>query len=223
MLKRTAKPPETNTGTERLVAFSDGVFAIAITLLILDIRLPDGVDLKNNDQLWSQLGDLWPRYLAYLLSFWLIGKFWLMHHNMFAQIEYANSGLLARNALLLLTISFIPFPTVVISQYGGLSVAAIFYALTLTLSRLASTNVWLYATHHHLLKADTPPILIKIYSMRGLVYALLFSLSTLVALIYLPAAYVMWGLTPRVTQVVEYFYRPKDPEKEGEKAKVKAV
>jgi uncharacterized membrane protein len=192
------------------LAFSDGVFAIAITLLILDIHLPEGVDLKSSDELWSRLGELWPQYVAYLLSFWLIGQFWLIHHNMFSHIEYADSGLLVRNTFLLLTISFIPFPTVVISRYGSVPAAAIFYALTLACSRLASTIVWRYAAHHNLLKEDTDPTLIKIYKVRGLVNPILFVLSALVALIYLPAVYIIWGLTPRMAQAVDYFYRPKD-------------
>jgi uncharacterized membrane protein len=219
MLRKTLKTLETKTGTERLLAFSDGVFAIAITLLILDIHLPEGVELKTNEQLWSQLGDLWPHYIAYLLSFWLIGQFWLIHHNMFSHIEYVNSGLLTRNALLLLTISFMPFPTVIISEYGSLTAAAILYALTLAFSRFTSTIVWHYATHNNLLKEDTPPALIRIYNVRGVVTPLLFVLSALVALIYLPAAYLIWGLTPRIAQAVDYFYRPKDsqaPETETE-------
>jgi uncharacterized membrane protein len=221
MLRKTLKTLETKTGTERLMAFSDGVFAIAITLLILDIHLPEGVELKTNEQLWSQLGDLWPHYIAYLISFWLIGQFWLIHHNMFSHIEYVDSGLLTRNALLLLTVSFMPFPTVIISEYGSLTAAAILYALTLAFSRLASTIVWQHAVHNHLLKEDTPPALIRIYNVRGVVTPLLFVLSALVAFIYLPAAYLIWGLTPRIAQTVDYFFRPKDSQDPETKTEVK--
>jgi len=90
--------------TNRLEAFSDGVFAIAITLLVLELHVP------TEDHLWSELKDEWPSFAAFLLSFWVIGIIWVNHHGVIDHIGRANRPLLYLNLLLLLTVVFIPFP-----------------------------------------------------------------------------------------------------------------
>ena len=88
-------------------AFSDGVFAIAITLLILEIAVPAG----SEEDLWGALGDLWPSYLAYLVSFATVGAVWIAHTVITEYLDHADSVLLRLNLLLLVLISFLPFPT----------------------------------------------------------------------------------------------------------------
>lgn len=135
-------------GLERLTFFSDAVFAIAMTLLALDLRLPAGGESPSNAQLLTQLLGLWPKYLAYVVSFMAIGTFWLGHHRRFRLIRRCDRGLLALNLLFLMVIAFVPFPTSVISESGNRT-ATIFYALTMTLGGLMLAALWWHASWHN--------------------------------------------------------------------------
>jgi uncharacterized membrane protein len=119
-------------GLERLIFFSDAVFAIAITLLALEIRLPAGGESLNDTQLFAQLIGMWHRYLAFFISFSVIGVFWISHHRKFRFIERYDRSLLMLNLLLLMMIAFIPFPSSIISENPNRT-ATIFYAVTMTL------------------------------------------------------------------------------------------
>ena len=98
--------------TGRIEAFSDGVFAIAITLLVLDIDVP-GSAFAN---LWRGFVDQWPAYLAYTTSFVTIGGIWMLHHGVFRRLRYANTAVMRINLVLLMTVSFLPFPTRLLAQ-----------------------------------------------------------------------------------------------------------
>src|SRR6266542_3131923 len=97
-------------GPERLEAFSDGVFAIAITLLVLEIRVPPAAELEDPARLIAALGALWPSYLGYVVSFVTIGIMWANHHNLFRLVAQVDHGLILANLLLLLGAGFVPFP-----------------------------------------------------------------------------------------------------------------
>ena len=103
-----------NTETTRVEAFSDGVFAIAITLLILEIKVPRE---DAAGPLAAQLVRLWPSYLAFLASFANIGVMWLNHHRLFGLIRRSDDGLVGLNLLLLLGVTFVPFPTAVLAEH----------------------------------------------------------------------------------------------------------
>lgn len=135
-------------GLERLIFFSDAVFAIAITLLTLNIRLPAEISAMSNGQLLDQLLGGWRNYLAYAIGFLAIGSFWVAHHRRFRFIKRYDRGLLMLNLLLLMIIAFVPFSTSVISESGNRT-ATIFYALTMTLAGLMLTAVWWYASRHN--------------------------------------------------------------------------
>jgi uncharacterized membrane protein len=117
--------------TGRLEAFSDGVFAIAITLLVLDISVPP----EEFDDLLAGILDQWPSYLAYLTSFLTIGGVWLVHHAILRRMRYADSWIVRMNLVLLLLVSFLPFPTRLvadaISSTSAERVAVLFYGVTL--------------------------------------------------------------------------------------------
>lgn len=135
---------EDHVGLERLIFFSDAVFAIAITLLALEIRLPANVDLESNELLLNALIAIWPKYLSYAISFLVIGTYWLIHHRSFRHIVRYDRRLLMLNLWLLMAIAFIPFPSSVIGESNS-RVATIFYALTMTVTGLLSTLNWMYA------------------------------------------------------------------------------
>jgi uncharacterized membrane protein len=97
--------------TNRLEAFSDGVFAIAITLLVLELSVPTG------DNLWHQLKEEWPSFASFFVSFWVIGIIWVNHHAVLDHLARADRGVLYLNLLLLFTVVFIPFPTALMAEH----------------------------------------------------------------------------------------------------------
>ena len=133
-------------GTGRLEAFSDGVIAIAITLLVLEIKIPEGTG-----SLATRLAEQWPVYVAYLVSFVVVGATWLSHHHLIRDLRGADHGLLLLNLALLLVVSFIPFPTKVVGEellshhVEDQRTAALLYALTFLVLALAFNAVWWWA------------------------------------------------------------------------------
>jgi uncharacterized membrane protein len=143
-------------GTARLETFSDGVFAIAATLLILEV----GVDTSSKSDLGSRLLDIWPSYLAYATSFLVIGIIWLNHHHCVSLIGRVDRPFLFINLLLLLVVSFIPFPTKLVAEYldkPGERSAVFAYAATLLLMAIAYNVWWHYARHDRRLILDRVP------------------------------------------------------------------
>jgi uncharacterized membrane protein len=134
----------------RLVAFSDGVFAITITLLVLEIRPP-----TDDTNLLHGLVALWPSYLAYALTFLFIGQVWANHHVMFDHIRSADRGVLLLNTLLLMVVAFLPFATSVLAEAlrsgHGQRTAVVFYGIAFDLTALTFNAVWQYACRHRLL------------------------------------------------------------------------
>ena len=128
--------------TGRTEAFSDGVFAVAITLLVLDIRVP----LTAFDNLWRAIIDQWPAYLGYATSFVTIGGIWLAHHGVFRRLQYANSRVMQINLLLLMAVTFLPFPTRLVAQAiqdeNAERAAVIFYGLTLLAISVLFSALW---------------------------------------------------------------------------------
>ena len=131
-------------GSERLEAFSDGVFAIAITLLVLEIRVPPADALATPSGLIHALGALWPSYLGYGLSFVTVGIMWANHHNLIRLVATVSHGLILANLVLLLVVGFVPFPTALLAatldtasgQIGVLVYAATFGAISLAFNLL---------------------------------------------------------------------------------------
>jgi uncharacterized membrane protein len=146
-------PAGTDRDTQRIEAFSDGVFAIAITLLILEVKVPHPAPNTTSLDLLSALLQLWPSYFALALSFVMIGIYWANHHYVFKLIEKTDHGLNLLNLLFLFCISFLPFPTAVLSDYllneGNQTTAATFYAFSLLLPAASWLLSWLYASRGH--------------------------------------------------------------------------
>lgn len=138
--------------TSRLEAFSDGVFAIAITVLVLGIAAP-----AKTDHLLARLLDLWPSYLGYVLSFLLIGLLWVNHHVMFEHIERSDRLLMFLNTLLLLVVVFVPFATAVLASTfrtgDGQPVAVALYGLVMTGAGLLFNAIWRHAYRAGLMDA----------------------------------------------------------------------
>ena len=146
--------------TGRLEAFSDGVFAVAITLLVLNIKIP-GIDvpssqLPDDTHLWPALLNEWPMLAAYATSFATIGVMWLNHHRLYIHIKRTNTVLLLLNLLLLLVIVFIPVPTALLAEYilkPDQHAAAIVYSGTFLAMAICFYVLWRYASYHNRLLA----------------------------------------------------------------------
>lgn len=137
--------------TARLETFSDGVFAIATTLLILDVKLPTGSSVTHG------LLQIWPSYAAYAISFLTIGIMWINHHTVFQQIDRVDRPFLVINVLFLMVIAFIPLPTRVLAAHlhHDATTAAFFYGLVNVLMAVTYSLLWFYAARGRRLIAAT--------------------------------------------------------------------
>ena len=179
--------------TGRLEAFSDGVFAVAITLLVLNIKIP-GIDAPNNPpgdaEVWSTLWREWPTLAAYVTSFATIGIMWLNHHRLFIHIKHTNTILHFLNLSLLLTIVFIPVPTALLAEYvvhPEYHAAAIIYSGTCLLMAICFYLLWRYASYHNRLLGKN----VDSYAVAAISRQYLFG-----PLLYLIIFGVAWVNTP---------------------------
>ncbi|MGH8950191.1 MAG: TMEM175 family protein [Acidimicrobiia bacterium] len=152
--------------TGRLEAFSDGVFAIAITLLVLDLSVPPG----SGDDLLGTFFDQWPSYLAYLVSFATIGSAWIGHTVITAFVDRTDSGFARLNLLLLLVVSFLPFPTSLVAEYiteeEAVRVAVTILGINLLLIALVSSTLWRHAVRRSLVRPDTADDEVRLLTQR---------------------------------------------------------
>lgn len=139
---------------ERLVFFSDAVFAIAITLLVLEIKLPALPPRPSEADIAHALLHVLPKIIGFVVSFLVIGAYWEGHHRMFALVERIDRGLVWRNLLLLLTVSFMPFPTALFSEHPSLGLPLRFYAASLAAVGICTVLVWRHASRRLLTAGD---------------------------------------------------------------------
>jgi len=173
--------------TTRLEAFSDGVLAIAITLLILEIHVPTREEFSGDSALWHELRDLWPSYLGYLISFVTIGIVWTNHHNIFRYIVRTDQTLTLINTLFLLCVAFIPFPTALLAEYlghEGERAATMVYVGTFIVLGALFALLWWYPTRdHHLIDPDIPRETTRTITRRFTIGAPVYVVAFFVALV----------------------------------------
>jgi uncharacterized membrane protein len=139
----------------RLNAFSDGVMVVSMTLLVLDVRLPDTVASMDGTQLLGALAELWPKYFGYAVSFLVIAQYWMGYTEKFGRMRAVDNGFVWLNIFFLLAVGFIPFVTSVVSQNHG-SVATTLYAITMVVVASLLTSMWFYATGKGLVDSSSP-------------------------------------------------------------------
>jgi len=169
--------------TARIEAFSDGVFAIAVTLLVLNLQVPH--NMREDRELLRALLNQWPSYLAYVTSFATISIMWLNHHRLFTLIKRTDTTLLLFNGLLLLGVTFVPFPTAVLAEYiprDGAHIAAAVFSGTYAVLAVFFNLLWRYAAHKNRLldhRADAHLVgaITRGYSYGLPVYLLTFLLA----------------------------------------------
>jgi uncharacterized membrane protein len=179
--------------TGRVEAFSDGVFAIAITLLILAVGIEQAIaqgDLKE------QLLDLWPAYIAYGVSFLTVGIMWVNHHQIFQHFVRVDRPLLLLNILLLMCVSFTPFPTRVVAEHARNAddrlAAALLYGITMTFTAICFFAVWFYGSRK-LLRPDANMREVNGITRSYLPGAPTYAIATLIAFVNSIASLVIFG------------------------------
>ena len=182
--------------TGRLEAFSDGVFAIAITLLIIEVGVPH---LEEGQSLGHALRDLWPSYFGYALSFVTIGVMWINHHALFKDIDRVDHPLLVLNLLLLLCIAFVPFPTAVLAEFlrddENALAATVAYGVTFTITAVLFNAMWLYAAYNrHLLDEHVSEARARRRTLQYLPGTPLYALGIAIAFVNTYAAVTFWGV-----------------------------
>lgn len=177
----------------RLLALSDGVIAVAITLLVLDIRLPEGFADYSDAELWAALVALWPRILAYLISFAVIGSFWTNHRAKFSHIVRTDAGLNWIGMIFLLTIGLVPFTTNLIAENGGTLATAV-YAGTMVVSGLSLTWLWSHARRNGLIEPDVTAEEYRRQLTSTLLASAVFAVSVPLSLAHADLAKYFWLL-----------------------------
>jgi uncharacterized membrane protein len=188
----------------RIAAFSDGVFAIAITLLTLQLEVPRSGDLGQN------LIDLGPYFLAFVISFLVIGLYWVAHHRLFAIVVRYDSRLIWLNLLALFFIVLLPFTTSLIAEHGDQPLGVIVYAASLAGAGFANTALAAYAlVGRRLCPPSTPTAVVRYYLWRGAVVAIYFTVSLLLLLAPTGTDLVMysWLGIPVAQRLVGRHYR----------------
>ena len=195
--------PEVTRDRDRIVNLTDGVFAIAITLLVLDLKVPDIPESLVATELPGELLALWPKYLGYLLSFMVISIFWTIHHSIFRNIRGYDRGLLWLNFLFLMFVAFVPFPTSLLGEYGNHQFPVAIYAGTLATGRLVLTAIYWYATaRSQLAYGDEDPQTVRFFLIRGLTIPVIFLLSIGVSFFSVSAAIWSWVVLIVVDAVI---------------------
>src|SRR5262245_60221188 len=137
---------------QRVESFSDGVFAVAITLLVLNFKVTG----LSPSELRSQVLGQWPHMLAYVLSFVIVGVYWVAHHTLFQFVARTSRALLWLNNLFLMTIVFLPFPAGLLGEYPSSRVSIVLYGCTLMAANTSATLAWVYASRASLLHPGIP-------------------------------------------------------------------
>jgi uncharacterized membrane protein len=197
--------------TGRIEAFSYGVFAIAITLLVLEIKVPHLRHEASNHELWAALHGAWPSFLAFVISFTAILVMWVNHHGLFKLIQAVNVRFLFANGFLLLLITLVPFPTAVLAEYlnrEAANTAAVLYCGTYVLISLAYTLLLHTATRQRLVTARVSEGHIQkirtAYRLAVPIYLVATALAFLNAFVGLVVCSALWGVRAFLN------YRPTD-------------
>ena len=195
---------ETESGLsfERVVFFSDAVFAIVITLLVLELKVPH-IEEHTDPALRHALVGLLPRVAGFVISFLIVGLMWIEHHRVFRYIADYDAGLLWRNLLLLLCISFVPFPTALFSENFWSRTAFILYTASFGGVAVAKLLIWRHAVAAKLLKSDVSPELEVRIARRSLAVPVACAIAIALSFISILLAPISFALIPLLARVFD--------------------
>ena len=194
--------PESGLSFERVVFFSDAVFAIVITLLVLELKVPHLTD-HSEPVLRRALVELLPRVAGFVISFLIIGLMWIEHHRIFRYIADYDAGLLWRNLLLLLCVSFVPFPTALFSENFWSRTAFVLYTASFGGVATAKLWIWRHAVAAGLLKPDVTPALAKRIARRSMAVPLACALAIIVSFLSMLLAPISFAFIPLFARLLD--------------------
>lgn len=180
----------------RFEAFSDGVFAIAITILAIEIKVPD-LSKATPSEAIIEIIHIWPHFLSYITSFLVIGVIWLNHHTLFHFLKRVDRITLIINLIVLMCVAFVPYSTKLMGEYGTLQPVTMFYGLSLSLTGVVYNILWFYIVRQYL--RSRPKINRKfIYqaSLWSLGYPILYFVSALLSLVSTNISLALYVLIP---------------------------
>lgn len=193
---------------ERLILFSDAVFAIAITLLVIEIKIPElPPDQISDEHLLNKLGHLIPKFVGFLVSFLLIGQYWIVHHRLFGYVTNFNPRLIWMNIFFLLAIALMPFSTGFYSEYAGLPVMTpvLFYSGNIAMLGLVNFFMWRYVGNpRNEISENLSPLLARYSSMRALTVPVIFIIFSIV---YIKAPFVAIFIPPVIPFIMKFAFR----------------
>ena len=177
----------------RVIGFSDAVFAFAATLLVLKIDLPTIAPGNFSNDFVHALTSLWPQYLANIISFLVIGYYWLNHHAIFGLVKTYNSTIVWINIIFLIFLSFLPFPVDLYGDYFTTPIVVVFYSASLALVGYILALIWWYASaSHRLINPELSNKSINYYLVRILVAPVVLTLSIPLVYIHPAIAQISW-------------------------------
>ena len=189
--------PEEQLGLERILFFSDAVMAIAITLLAINIRLPEIDPSLATRELAGRLSALGPSFMTFFISFIVVGIYWISHHRYFGYIKRYDTRLILLNFLFLFFIICMPFLASLLGQYVFVPIALIAYTLAIAALGFSMAFIWWYASHdHRLIAADLDAGAIRTISLRLFVAPIMFVVAVPFAYVSSTAVILVWWLSP---------------------------
>jgi uncharacterized membrane protein len=194
--------PETDLSFERVVFFSDAVFAIVITLLVLELKVPH-LSEHSELALRQALVELLPSVAGFVVSFLIIGLMWIEHHRIFRYIAAYDGKLLGLNLLLLLCVSFVPFPTALFSENFWSRIAFILYTASFGGVATAKLLIWRHAVRANLLKSGVSPELKRRIARRSLAVPLACSLAIILAFVNIWLATISFAFIPVFARLLD--------------------
>jgi len=183
------------TSAERLRTLADGVFAIVMTLLVLELSVPAVKGLSSNSELLHKLAEMWPEFLIYGLSFMILGIFWSIHHGVYADVKRYDTTLVWLNILFLMFVSLIPFSTALVGKNGFITVTAVIYGINMLLLFNLGWATFAFITgKRQLVGEDYDPKITKGGKLMGLVYTLIMIPAIGIAFINPKVSFIMYAL-----------------------------
>jgi uncharacterized membrane protein len=183
-------------GAERQKTLADGVFAIVMTLLVLELGVPIVTGESISSGLAHGLLEMWPEFLIYILSFMVLGVFWLMHHAVFDRICYYDGTQAWLNIVFLMFVALIPFSTALFGSYGAERTTALFYGGNLILLFVMLLSLWTYSTSsiNKLCEGEIDNNLIRGGKIMGLIYLVLILIAMAISFASPVASFIIYGV-----------------------------
>jgi uncharacterized membrane protein len=184
-------------GLERIVFFSDAVMAIAITLLAVDVKVPEIAATMAAAELPARLAELSPRIMSFVISFVVIGIYWMSHHRYFSFIKRFDGGLMVLNLMFLMFIAAMPFVASLLGQYPSLPVGVVAYAADVAAIGISLSALWWYASRsHRLVDESLDARTIRVMNLRAIGAPIIFVVSIPVGLVNPFWGMAVWWISP---------------------------